>query len=249
MHRSLKVLLPVLALVALGVLGLVTTNCGSSQAQVRFVDAIWDAAGPLDIYFNGSKDFPEIGQFGHLPSTGYTAVPAGGETIEGYAAGGTTTEAFLSQNQVNLTAGTQYTLVATGNIVTTSNAVILAQADDNTEPAVGNVIFRFIDASPDQGTVYVYLIANPVVGNGCTQGTETTLAYQQTSISGLLPYNSSGGYTLYVCNAIGGNPLFTSTNLGLIGGPSLGSIRTIILTDNSQGTGMSQQIIPLADLN
>ncbi len=74
------------------------------------------------------------------------------------------------------------------------------------------------------------------------------LTYQTTSTYEPITYNA-GGYTLYVCNAVGGNPIFSGVSLGTIGGPNEGSIRTVILTDNSGGTGMDSQPIVLNDLN
>jgi|HubBroStandDraft_1064217.scaffolds.fasta_scaffold00233_22 hypothetical protein len=250
--KSLPLALPIMSLLALAAMGFVLTSCTSgSQAQARFVHAIWDA-GELDIDFNGNKDFPELSFLGHLPSTGYTAVPAGSDTVEGFQAN-SNTEAFVTPN-VSLTAGTQYTLVATGNIASgTSSVPIMAPPDNNTEPNVGTVSFRVINASPDgpgQG-VYIYIQLNPVIGNGCTLSTGPTvsaLTYQQTSSYVNLNFNANGGYTLFVCNAVNGNPLF-SQNLGSIGSSTEGSIRTLILTDNSSGSTLNLSAIVLDDLN
>jgi hypothetical protein len=251
MRSVLKVVLAVVALAALGILTVFTVSCGSSQTQVRFVQAIWDTStgAGLDIYFNNTRYFDDLQFLGHGPGSGYTAVPSGSDTIEGFPTGQTSNPSFENEDQ-SLSSGTEYTLVATGNIINVNNVEIIKAADDNTEPADGTVNFRLIDASPDgPATIYAYLVPNPVVGNGCDQGTEISLSYP--SISGYqgLPYNSSGGYTLFLCNAEGGNPLFSGTNLGTIGGPSEGSIRTIILTDNSTGTYVSSSPIILDDLN
>ncbi len=253
MRGFLKALPLSLALVlALAGLGLVLTSCNnSSQAQIRFVHAIWDA-GALDIEFNGAKNITDVAFLGVQPTSGYRPVPSGSDTIEGFATG-TTTEAFQTEN-VNLSSGTEYTVVATGNIAGggNGNVVILNPSDDNAEPPDNYVSFRFIHASPDgPGTVYIYVVPNPVIGNGCS-GTVTVngLSYQQTSTySGQQITYNANGYTLYVCNAVGGNPIFSGVSLGTIGGPNEGSIRTVVLTDNSGGTGMDSQPIVLNDLN
>jgi len=251
MRRFLKVLPLTLALVlALAGMGLVLTSCNNnSQAQIRFVHAIWDA-GALDIEFNGAKDITDVAFLGVQPTSGYRPVPAGSDTVEGFATG-TTTEAFEADN-VSLSAGSEYTVVATGNIAGggNGNVVILNPSDDNTEPANNMVSFRFIHASPDgPGTVYIYVVRNPVIGNGCG-GTVTvsSLTYQSTSTYVPITYNADG-YTLFVCNAEGGNPIFSGFGLGTIGGPNEGSIRTVVLTDNSGGTGMDSSPIVLNDLN
>jgi hypothetical protein len=251
MHRLLKALPPVLSVVALCVLGFFITSCGSgNQAQIRFVNAISDA-GQLDIDFNSNKYFTDIAFPDFQPSSGYTAVPAGSDTIEGFATG-TTTEAFENSN-VNLNAGTEYTVVATGFVTSTSSVVIMNPADTNTEPANGTVNFRLIDASPSEGAVDIYIY--PQLPGGGTEpitppATIPSLNYQSTSSYVPLPYNSTGGgvYIMYVCTAGSTTPIF-SDNLGSIGSASEGSIRTIVLIDNTQGTGIASNPIILDDLN
>ncbi len=162
MRGFLKALPLSLALVlALAGLGLVLTSCNnSSQAQIRFVHAIWDA-GALDIEFSGAKDITDVAFLGVQPTSGYRPVPSGSITIEGFATG-STSEAFQTEN-VNLSSGSEYTVVATGNIAGggNGNVVILNPSDDNAEPANNTINFRFIHASPDgPGTVYIYVVPN-----------------------------------------------------------------------------------------
>ncbi len=232
-------------MLALTALGFLFTSCTTgNSASARFVHAIANT-GELDIEINGTKSFP--GVVFDEPSSGYIGVPAGSDTIEGFQAG-TTTQVFDVSN-VSVNAGSQYTLIAAGP--TTNDVTILNPVDINTEPADGTVNFRVINASFDgPSAVYVYIVLNPVSGNGC-QGTATVsgLAYQQVSGYVPLQYNPSGGYTVYVCNAENGNPIFSGDDIGSVGGSSEGSIRTLILTDNSSGTGMSSTPVVLNDLN
>jgi hypothetical protein len=213
------------------------------------VNAISDASA-LDIEFNGTKEFSDVAFFGYLPASGYTGVPSGSDTIKGFAAGSTTNQAF--SDNVTLTAGTQYTLVATGLL--TGTVVILNPTDNNTAPAVGNVNFRVINGSPSGPTaVDVYILPNPVQGGlgtcsapNCIAG----VAYQGTSTPTTLPYNSNGsGYTMYVTTSGGTNPIF-SQNLS-VGSATVGAIRTLVLTDIQNGNppGMNPQAIILNDLN
>ena len=235
---------------ALAAFGFVLTSCSSgSQAQVRFVHAIEDT-GQLDIDFNGTKEITDIAFLGLQPSTGYLAVPAGNDTIEGFPTGSTSNAAFNVSN-VNLNSGSQYTVVATG-FQATDNVVILSPVDTNTEPPDGTVDFRAINAAPDSpSAVDIYIIANPVTcqigGLGCT-ATIAGLAYQQTSTYVPLPYNSNGaGYTIYVCTANDTNPIFSQQIT--VGSVSEGSIRTMILTNAQSEPVMNNQLKVLNDLN
>ena len=119
MSRLLKVLILAAAILTLSVM-LVSCSNSANLAQARFVNAISDASA-LDIEFNGTKEFSDVAFFGYLPASGYTGVPSGSDTIKGFAAGSTTNQAF--SDNVTLTAGTQYTLVATGLL--TGTVVIL----------------------------------------------------------------------------------------------------------------------------
>jgi Domain of unknown function (DUF4397) len=242
--KALPLALPLtLALAALGFL----VACGSGNSvQVRFVHAIQDS-GQLDIDFNGTKEYTDIAFTAVQPSSGYSAVPAGNDTIQGFATG-TTTLAFTNSN-VNLNAGTEYTVVATGFITSTSDVVILSPADTNTEPANGTVNFRVIDASPSgPGSLDIYILPNPVVGGIVPPATISGLAYQQTSTYVPLPYNSNGqGYTIYVCTSGSTNPIFSQPLT--VGSSSEGSIRTLILTDQANDDALRDLFTVLNDLN
>jgi len=254
MRRSLKSLpLALSFMLALAAVGFFLTSCSNNQSQARFVDAVWDA-GTMDIFFGGTRYFSGLALQGVEPTSGYSGVPAGSSTIIGYPSGTSTTPSFTTPN-VNLNASSQYTLIAAGNIASgPNNVIVMNPVDNNNGPADGNVNFRIIYASPDgPSTVYVYIIPNPLVGSTC-QGTPTaTLSYQGVSTYITMPYNSNGqGYTVWLCNAQGGNPLTGDTsgysfNAGSL---ALGAIRTLIFTDNSTGTYVSvPQPVLLKDLN
>jgi len=237
-------------MLALAGLGLILTSCNTgSQAQVRFVHVIWDA-GQLDIEFNGAKEVTDINFGGLQPTSGYRPVPSGSDTVEGFQTG-TTVEAFSTPN-VNLSSGSVYTVVATGNIAAVGNAVILAEVDGNTAPANGTINFRIINAAPNSpSTVYVYLVQNTGSQQACvsSSGPTATLAYQQASGYVNLPYNSGGGgYEMYVCQAPNGNPLFSGFNI-TGGSLNVGTIRTVILTNIPNEQAMDGQPIVLNDLN
>jgi len=246
----LKVLPLALALVAVSFF---FAGCGSNNVEARFINAIPDAANsPLDIDVGGTKEFSTV-QFGTAsPGSNYLGVPSGNVAIEGFQSG-TTTPAFPSQT-VSLNSGSEYTLVATGFL--SGTVTILNPVDNNTEPTDGTVNFRVIEASPSGPTaVDIYLIENPVTcsigASGCGPSI-TSLAYQSTSSYVNLPYNSNPngqGYQMFVTPHGSLTPLFSGGQTITGGGTSLGSIRTIVLTDVSGGGAMNSQALVLADLN
>ncbi|MFY9842659.1 MAG: DUF4397 domain-containing protein [Terriglobales bacterium] len=254
MRRSFKSLpLALSFMLALAAVGFFLTSCSNNSSQGRFVNAVVNA-GNVDIFFGGTRYFTDLGFQGFEPASSYSGVPAGSSTIIGYPTGTSTTETFSVSN-VNLNAGSQYTLVAAGVAVNgpNSNVVVLNPVDNNNVPANGTVNFRVINASPDGPlSPVIYITPNPIIGNGCNSAGSIVinpLAYQAASGYEPIQYNSQGGYTVFVCNTEGGNPIFSGTNLGTIGGPNVGSIRTIIFTDNSGGTGMSSIPVVLKDDN
>ncbi len=244
MFRLLKALPLTLALAAL----FLFTGCGSSSSQARFVNAIPDA-GVLDIDVGGTKEFSSVA-FATASGSNYVGVPSGSVTIEGFASG-TTTEAFTTSG-VSLNSGSEYTLVAVGFL--TGSVIVLNPVDNNTEPADGMVSFRVINASPSGGTVDVYILPNPI---SCQLGTQPgdcaptipALAYQSTSTYATQSFNSNGqNFTLIVTTSGNTTPIF-SFPLPSVGSSSLGSIRTLVLTDNSSGTAINDEPIVLDDLN
>jgi hypothetical protein len=247
MFRLLKVLPLTLALASVS---LFFTACGSNNVEARFINAIPDSTNALDIDVGGVKEFSTV-QFGTVsPGSNYTGVPSGNVAVEGFQTG-TTTQAFPSQT-INLNSGSEYTLVAVGFLSGTVN--ILNPIDNNTEPADSTVNFRVIEASPSgPPSVDIYFIANPVTcslgATGCGPAI-TALAYQSTSTYVNLNFNSNGqGYQMFVTPHGSLTPLFSGGQAIVAGGTTLGSIRTIVLTDESGGGAMSNTALVLHDLN
>jgi hypothetical protein len=241
MFRLLRALPLALALAALS---LFVSSCGSSNSsQIRFVNAIRDAVG-LDIEVNSSKIFTDVAFFGYQPTSGYTKVSSGSVTVAGLITG-STTQVFSST--ASLSSG-DYTLIATGSVNSGTNGSgvnLLSIPDTNTAPAAGNVEFRVINASQTGGTVDIYILANPVNGGIQPPATISGLAYTQASGYITLPFNSDGsGYTMYVTSSGTTNPIF-SQNLS----SPTNSIRTLVLTDLANNSGLNSSAIELNDLN
>jgi len=246
MLRLLKALPLALVLAALIIFAAFAASCGSSSSQARFINAV-PGISAVDIDFNGTKEFSSI-EFATASGSTYVSVPSGSDTIEGLASG-TTTEVFSSTASLN--SGSQYTLVAVG--FTTGTVNILNPVDNNTAPADGTVSFRVIHASPDgPGTVDIYILPSPIncnFGAGDCTKTISSLAYQSTSTYANQPWNSGGGgYLVYVTAAGSTTPIFNPVPFNA-GSSSVGTIRTLVLTDNSSGKAMNTQPIVLDDLN
>ena len=245
MFRFLKALSLTLALAAVTIFA---TSCGSSSnAQVRFVNAIQDSAdygnSGLDIEVNGTKVFTDV-TFPNASASTYTKVSSGTDTFLGVQTG-TTTQVF--SDNTSLSGGKQYTLVATG--LARSGVLFLSPIqDDNTAPATGNVEFRIINASPSSPVVDIWVEPNPFSGNLTPPATFPGVIYNSsTAVSGYvsLPYNSNAsGYTVFVTSSGGGIQYFSQN----INNPT-GSIRTLVLTDTTNGTQMNQAFLELSDLN
>jgi hypothetical protein len=238
-----------LATLAFAALTIFVSCTSGNTTQARFINGISDASS-LDIEVNGTREFSSIG-FGQASGSTYAAIPAGTDAIQGFAAG-TTTVAFQGQN-VPLNAGSQYTLVAAGLL--TGNVNILHPVDNNTQPTVNTTSFRVINASSfgpggGGGAADIYILPNPVVGNiSQFKPTITNLSYGATSSYANQTDNSNTeGYTMYVTPT--GNPTPTfSVGLNNVGTTTIGAICTLVLTDQANGSAMSQIPVALDDLN
>jgi len=246
MSRWLKAVPLMLALAAVSIFA---ASCGNStQARVRFVHAIQDA-GALDIDVNGTQDFTNISFREVLPNQpGYTNVPSGTDTMEGFLTG-TTTEAFTGT--ANWSGGAAYTVVATGFETGTNgaNVVLLSILDNIPTPPAGDVAFRIIHASPSgPGTVDVYIELNPSSGPELPI-TIQGLAYTQASQYISFAYNPNDdpippGFTVYVTASGSMTPLFPGEQ---INPGAAGAVSTLVLTDNPYGTSMDALFLELTD--
>jgi len=253
MYRLLKALSLALAL---AVLTIFAASCGSNApAQVRFVHAIQDA-NPLDIDVSGpnvtsKQEFTDISFLGVQPNQpGYTSMPSGSDTIEGFLTG-TTTEVF--SDSVSWGAGAQYTVIATGFSLTGangSNVVLLSIPDNIPAPPTGDVEFRVIHASPSgPGTVDVYIELNPSTGPGLPI-TIKGLAYTQASNYVSFAFNPNNdtvppGYTVYVTASGSTQPPFFISEP--IYPANAGAVRTLVLTDVQDGKTMNTSFLELSD--
>jgi len=251
MSRRFKIL--PLAL-ALAVLSIVTASCGSSAtpAQVRFVNALQDTAQygtGVDINVNGTKEFTNVAFQGSQPSSGYTGVPSGGDTIQGFQTGSTTQ---IFNHNITLNASTQYTLVATGFASSSNTVVIISATDDNSAPANGNEKFRLINASPSGPAVDIYIVPVGSITPIAPPATISNVAYRSASAYTSVAYNPNFeqgfNYTMFVTATGTPSPILLTQTLSA-GSASAGAIRTLVLTDQQNVDKLNQSAIVLNDLN
>jgi Domain of unknown function (DUF4397) len=222
------------------------TSCGSSNAQMRMVNAIPDsAAGGLDVYFNGAKYFTGVGFPSVSPSADpakYTSVPSGSDAVQAYATGSTSSPVFTTTPTASLGSSNAYTGVLSGF---NANPSFFFVTDNNTTPTTGDVEFRFIHSSPSvQGAVDIYLVQN--AGQiGSVPPNITGVAYQQASAYYSIPYSSSGWVIVVT---------YTGTKIPISGfsygpyTPPNNSIRTLVLVDVPGGGQMSRTPVVMQDL-
>jgi hypothetical protein len=246
MFRLLKALSLTLALVALSIFAI---SCSSNApANIRFVHAIQDGAA-MDIQVNGQTKFTGVSFLGVQPNQpGYTSVPSGSDTIEGFLAG-TSTIGF-NPTTIGFSAGANYTVIATGLIAGTQTADIISLSDNNSAPPAGDVEFRIVHASPSgPPLVDVYILLSPATAPTGTPAI-SGLAYTQASKYISLVYNPNDdttfpGYQIFVTAPGSLTPIYISQSTN----PADNSIHTLVMTDMQSGTTMSGSFLELADLN
>ena len=243
MFRLLKALPLVLALASLGIFA---TSCGSSNAQIRVINAIADVPSqqPLDIDVNGNKitgstplAFTEI-----FPGAGtvatYSSVASGSDTIAAYLTN-TTGSPITQCVSCSLNSSTQYTLVLDGFSANGSTNTIAVLTDNNTAPTAGSLEFRVIDASANTptGGYDVYIVSTPNIQGSTPQ----TIGLGQATI--YIPL-ANGAYFLIVTPH--GNP---SQTIDYSLPEADGSIRTVVIVDNQGGGGTALSPLIFTDLN
>jgi hypothetical protein len=217
-----------LAPIALGLFSLaavfVATGCGSSSARARLLNAYLGQAS-LDMLINNQSTATGVG---YGAASGYASVSSGSPNLK---IQGTGTNNVLVNQTINISSGSDNTILSTG-----SGTVVLS--DNNTAPASGNIKIRVINASPTLGTADVYIVPS---GTPITPGSPTfaSLAYQSAS-----GYQSlaAGSYEIIFTFAGGPSAVIDSNPLSF----SAGQIRTVVGLDGLNG-GFTTAV--LSDLN
>jgi hypothetical protein len=146
---------PVLATVALAALAALLLSTASLSAQsatgrVRVMHASPDTPA-VDIFVDGAKAVTALA----FPSdTGYVPLPAGTHNVKVFVSPSDGTGDPALETDLNVAAGTDYTVLAVG-LVGDGSLALLPLQDNNATPANGKAHVRLIHASPDAPAVDV----------------------------------------------------------------------------------------------
>lgn len=131
-----------------------TALAQGGQARVRVVHASPDAPA-VDVWVNGSVAFANAPFKG---ITDYAGLDAGGYNVQVTPTGAT--EPVVIDANLELMAGTDYTVVAVGQL---SQIEPLVLVDNNSAPAAGKAHVRFVHASPDAPAVDIAVTGGPAL--------------------------------------------------------------------------------------
>lgn len=201
---------------------LTSTGCGSSNADVRLVNAMTGTSS-IDMLLDNKSTISGIS---YGTASGYVKVGGGSHNLIVEITGNSSP---LINQTSSLSGDT--TVVATD-----SSAMVLT--DDNSAPSSGNIKIRVINASPSLGSVDVYVVASGTSISGINP-TFSNLAYQSTSGYQTL---AAGSYQV-IFTPVGQQFSELTTNTQSF---SASQIRTVVALDNQSG-GFTTST--LSDLN
>jgi hypothetical protein len=223
-------LLVAAALVAALAAGVVMAPQGADAQQatgrVRIMHASPDTP-PVDIFVDGQK---AVTALAFPNNTGYVALPAGGHNVKVFVSPSDGTGTPALQATLDVVAGKDVTVLATGRVGDGSLALTLFE-DDNRTPSGNNAHVRLIHASPD---------APPV--NVAVAGTDTNV-FTGVAFRNVSPYvpvpagtysldvkvNATGATVLTIPNLkLDARTVYTAVAVGLAGN---GTLRVVPLVD------------------
>jgi hypothetical protein len=208
----------------------------SDFAKVRFFNASPTSTG-LDILIDNKTISTSLG---YPNSTGYLKISPGSRAFKVVQTGTSTT---AIDSTLSLSGNTQYTELLV-NFPGSLSSVQLT--DDQTEDA-SNAKIRFVNASPNIGSINIYLVpAGTTTLTGQTPLTGSPIGFVGNSggNSGVIPYSthSPASYVIYVTST-GGFEYFHTSTFNFAAKQN----RTFVLV-NSPSSGY-QFASPLSDLN
>lgn len=208
----------------------VASGCGGhDKAKLRAMDAT-PQESEIDVSLD-SKSFASNVAYG--TASDYSSVGAGSHTLQIYPPGVAT--AFIDET-ISLTSGDKYTVVS-ANVLSSANTILLI--DEKSTPASNTAGLRIVNASPDLGTVDVYIVS-PGTNLSTVSPTISGLAFE--AVSTYQSLTASTAYEVY----------FTPANqktAEIDSGPvtySNGEVRTMVAL-NGQAGGYTVAV--LKDLN
>ena len=253
MFRLLK---PLPLTMAIAALSIITTGCATNSARGRFLNALQNTnaygghGATIDVEVNQTKIFSGLGFA--APSSTYTNIASGNDTFEGFESASSDTVPVFNNLTGNLTGGGQYTLIVAGLSGGSGPfaPTLIYQHDNNVVPPANMAEFRVINASPDSPpSVDVWIIPEPTGGPSgtCSSQSNTNCPISALAYTNISPYITlqavSGGFGFFV-TLHGSTSLVARTTVP----GTAGSITTVVLVDNENGSSMNPNPVILEDL-
>lgn len=197
-----------------------------ATGRVRIMHASPDTP-PVDIFVDGQK---AVTALAFPNNTGYVALPAGGHNVKVFVSPSDGTGTPALQATLEIVAGKDITVLATGRVGDGSLALTLFE-DDNRTPSGNNAHIRLIHASPDAPPVDV-----------AVAGTDTNV-FRGVAFRNVSPYvpvpagtysldvkvNETGATVLTIPNLqLQARTVYTAVAVGLAGN---GTLRVVPLVD------------------
>ncbi len=209
----MKRLLVVSAVLVLSLALATSALAQEEMARVRVVHASPDAPA-VDVWVAGNIAFSNAPYKG---ITDYAALDAGTYNVQVTPTGAT--EPVVINADLPLAAGTDYTVVAVGQLADIEPLVL---TDNNSAPAAGMAHVRFVHASPDAPAVDIAVAGGPILFSNIpfkgvgdylpvdagTYDLEVRLAGTETvalSVPGFI-LNADTVYTIFAMGLAGGEP-------------------------------------------
>ncbi len=200
------------------------------EARVRIVHASPDAPA-VDVLVDDAEVLADVP---YRAASGYLEVPPGQRNLKVNAAGTATT---VIDADVELTDGTDYTVIASGPVAALAPIVL---EDDNSPPGAGNVKFRAIHGAPGAPAVDIYVTA-PDADLGSESPVLTGVEFGNVADYIEAP---AGAYRVRVTPTGSKTVVIDSGELSL----SSGDVRTAIALD-AAGGGAPFELLVLPDLD
>jgi hypothetical protein len=206
------------------------TAAPTGQSRVRVVHASPDAPA-VDVLVDGAKALSDVS---YLTASDYVELADGAHNVKVNAAGTSTT---VINSDVNLTDGTDYTVIASGLL---QNIEPIVLQDDNSTPPAGSVRVRAIHGAPSAPAVDVYVTAP---GADLTPASPALSNVAFGDVSDYLEV-PAGTYQVRIVSAGTKTVVIDSGALTL----TSGQVRTAIAVD-APGGGAPFDLLVLEDLN
>jgi hypothetical protein len=207
---------------------------GSGTTTLRVLNASPDVS-TVQALIDGADLGPTLP---YEANTGYVSVSSGSRQFVVEAVG-TTTNLLPNNATLSLGTGTETTVILAGFASSLQGMVL---ADDNTEPPSSTMNIRVVNASPNLGTVDVYVVPQNTTLSSVTP-TISGLNFGQASNYINVNIGSSANYEIYFTQV---GTTFTYLDTGPIGFAS-GQNRTIVGLNNPSGGPYT--FVLLKDLN